>query len=419
LKVQTPTPDSPQVAFVQDGARLHYAIPLSLQRAGMLERVFCDWYSGGRAERLAEGVLARTRPDLARKLKGRFAPELDIRKVAKDPWPLLRRLRRGTPAGGQEANEWYSAQIMQSVLKKGFASANLLMGFIRHMHPELCAQARRSGMVVVGDQIIAPAAEEGREDLLQRERFSGWQDETVANDYPALDRFERQTWEHLDHVTCASDYVKRGLIAHGVEEERISVLPYPIDARHVKMSQREQRSVITVGFVGAVSLRKGAPYFLEVARRLASPGLRFVMVGPVQISADVVAKHGGAVELVGSVPRAEVTQWLERFDILFFPSTCEGSAGSLMEAMASGLPVVTSPNSGTVARDGVEGYLAAYDDLEMLSSRLHQLAEDEALRRSMGTAARKRAEEFSLDWYSNKIASLLRQLLRPRIGAAG
>jgi glycosyltransferase involved in cell wall biosynthesis len=85
-----------------------------------------------------------------------------------------------------------------------------------------------------------------------------------------------------------------------------------------------------------------------------------------------------------------------------------------MEAMASGLPVVTSPNSGTVARDGVEGYVAAYDDVDTLARRIRELAEDEGLRRDLGQAARRRAEHFNLDWYSGEVARLLRELCRER-----
>ena len=169
---------------------------------------------------------------------------------------------------------------------------------------------------------------------------------------------------------------------------------------------------MTVGFVGAVGLRKGAPYFMEVARRISSERLKFVMVGPLHLRPEVVSRYGSAVQFVGGVSRGEVAQWLSRFDILFFPTTCEGSAGSLMEAMASGLPVVTSPNSGTVARDGVEGFLAAYDDAATLSERILRLAQDEGLRQRMGQAARRRAEEFNLDWYSREIGRLLRRVCR-------
>jgi glycosyltransferase involved in cell wall biosynthesis len=387
---------------------MHYGLPLALQRAGMLERVFCDWYSAGPAERAAAWAVSKVRPDLARKMRGRFVAELDVRKVVRNPWPLLRLLRRSGGVG-QKGFEWYSTQMMRWVMKAGFGSANIGMGVIRNIHPQLCAHWRRSGLVVIGDQMIAPAAVEEAESALQRERFPGWQSEAVEN-LAAMEHFERSTWENMDLVSCASEYVKRGLIAQGVAPERIPLIPYPIDAGKVAMVERQPgRSPVTVGFVGAVGLRKGAPYFLEVARRLASERLKFVMVGPVQLRADIVARYQDAVQMVGMVSRGEIAQWLARFDVFFFPTTCEGSAASLMEAMASGLPLVTSPNSGTVARDGVEGYIAAYDDLDTISARISHLAENEELRRSMGQAGRQKVEEFNLDWYSREMARMLRQ----------
>ena len=57
---------------------------------------------------------------------------------------------------------------------------------------------------------------------------------------------------------------------------------------------------------------------------------RFVMVGPIALDAGAVARHAGAVELAGPVSRAEVPAWLEKFDVFFFPSTCEGSASAVL-----------------------------------------------------------------------------------------
>ena len=160
------------------------------------------------------------------------------------------------------------------------AVANSLMGFVRNIHPQLCERWRAAGLTIIADQIIAPAAEEQRQSQLQRERFAGWQDE-APEEYAAIARFERLTWSHLHHITCASAYVKQGLVAEGIPQEQISVLPYPFDMAWTDKATRTAKTPITVGFVGAVGLRKGAPYFLEVARRMACQQLRFVMVGPV------------------------------------------------------------------------------------------------------------------------------------------
>jgi glycosyltransferase involved in cell wall biosynthesis len=134
------------------------------------------------------------------------------------------------------------------------------------------------------------------------------------------------------------------------------------------------------------------------------------MVGPVQLDPLKVAAHRGHVELIGGVPRSQVLDWLTRFDIFFFPTTCEGSAGSVMEAMASGLPVVTTPNSGTVARDGIEGFVAPYHDLDRLANAIRQLTDEPDLRLRMGKAARKRIETFNMDWYAQALADLYRRL---------
>jgi len=83
---------------------------------------------------------------------------------------------------------------------------------------------------------------------------------------------------------------------------------------------------VLVGFVGAVGLRKGAPYFLEVARRSRGSTVRFVMVGPVQLPEAAIKRMSESVELVGRVPRNQAVAWLLKFDMLLFPSTCEGSA---------------------------------------------------------------------------------------------
>ena len=209
--------------------------------------------------------------------------------------------------------------------------------------------------------------------------------------------------------------MRDGLIEQGIAAERIAVAPYPIDVEEFTHFDRSDRKgPVTVGFVGSVNLRKGAPYFLEVARRLASPGVRFVMLGPVKIAQARVEANRDVAEIVGAVPLAEVSDWLRRFDMIYFPTTCEGSAGALMEAMATGLPVVTSPNSGTVARDAQEGFIVDYDDTEAAADRIQRLIDDPSLRLTMGRAARERVGQFDIDHYGRR----LRELFEVRLASA-
>lgn len=404
----------PRVAFLQDGSRLHYAIPVALERAGCLERVFCDWFAPpGSWSRRWVTAARWFRPAVAARLASRYHPELPLGKVVSAPllglWtPLRRRAFQTDEAFWQ----WQSAQVGRWVRRRGFGSANILAGFIRNVHPDLWQAARAQGLKTSGDQIIAPAVVEQSQGRKERERWPGWETPGREPDYGLVRELEEATWRNLDQVTCASDYVRGSLVDCGVPSERIEVIPYPVDTSTFTATDRRRRTgPLKVGFVGGVNLRKGAPYFAALAKRLKSKALEFIMVGPVGLCNQGRGELGPAVELVGSVPRAEVLRYLAEFDIFLFPSTCEGSAGAIMEAMASGLPVVCSPESGSVVRDGVDGFVVPYDQLDALAARVEQLAGNCELRHELGQAARAHAERLGLDHYAAAIGSVMGKLV--------
>jgi glycosyltransferase involved in cell wall biosynthesis len=117
------------------------------------------------------------------------------------------------------------------------------------------------------------------------------------------------------------------------------------------------------------------------------------------------------VEFTGPVPRSGVKNWLRKFDLFFFPSTCEGSAGAVMEAMASGLPVVTTYNSGSRVRDGIEGFIRPCDDIDGFEQAIRRLDDDRDLLLSMGHAARQRVEAYGLEAYQSDLRELFSGIL--------
>jgi len=402
---------------VQDGARLHYALPLALQKAGLLDRVYTEWFvTPGSIEAFISRAVKSIVPAIGRRMEDRTCPELSPSAVVRNPWLALRQQwGRGRFRDEKDFFQSIRRSVGRWVENGGLGDANVLMGFVLHIDPELCAWARRRGVMVVGDQMGAPMKVFMRHCLEESGRWPGWEQigtpREIRERYESYADVEEQTWRELDHITCASAYVRRGLEQEGVEASRISVNSYPIDAAAYAVPDRRGRSgPVTVGFVGRVSLLKGAPYFFDVARRLSGENIKFVMVGPVALEERVALEQKGNVELVGRVPRSEVPAWLAKFDILLFPSVSEGSSGAVMEAMCSGLPVVVSTNSGSVARDGVEGFSAAYDDVEALAGYVQRLAANQSLREQMGRAARARVETCNLEAYGQTLRAMLAKL---------
>jgi glycosyltransferase involved in cell wall biosynthesis len=344
-------------------------------------------------------------PRLAQRIAGRHHVDLNPQLVHHNRWLLLRQRIAKRRATTPEAFYKRCAELERDwILATGFGNANVLGGFVRNLDPSLCRAARDAGLRVVVDQMIAPAIAEQREADEQRRRWPGWEPPV---DYSAVAADEAETWNAADRITCASDYVRDGLIRQGVAAQRITVNPYPVAAPEFDFVDRSQRTQpISVGMIGQVCLRKGAPYFFEVARRL-SDRARFFMVGPVTISADARKIYAGDVELIGPVPRGDVRDWLNRFDVFFFPSTCEGSPSAVAEAMLTGLPVVTTPNSGTLVRDEIEGFVSSYDDVDRLTDGVRRLIDDPSLRRQMGEKARLRALEHNLESFGRRLEQVM------------
>ena len=167
--------------------------------------------------------------------------------------------------------KWYLPQAGKKTLRRGFERATILYGFISAIDPALCREAQKQNLRVVGDQIIAPSLILVRELRAQLERFPGWEPNLSVEGIKLFEEIEHETWAYCDVITCMSEWVRDGLIQEGLSPEKLWLLPYPSGHMGLHEIKRQaDRSTITIGFVGSIGLRKGAPYFFEVARRLAS-----------------------------------------------------------------------------------------------------------------------------------------------------
>ena len=396
------------VAVVMDGARRYYDVARALARAGQLGHVYADWYARpGSPERVLARMVSKARPVLGRRLAERVAADLPPERVLRNPTlALWLAANRGRYPIVEDYYAWCSDRSAAWIRREGFGAATGLYGYIRNVHPRLFRQARRAGLRTVGEQMIAPAAVEFAEAERQAAAWPGWEDAPGSGAFTRLDRFERATWAEADCVVAPSEYVRAGLIGQGVPHERVRLVPYPAEIGPFQPVDRRGRpGPVVVGFVGQVNLRKNAPLLFEVARRFDPREVRFVVVGKSTLKPEVVAAHRGQVELIGSVPRSEVAGHLAAFDLFLFPSVCEGSAAVVIEAMATGLPVLTTPNAGSPVVDGADGFVLAPHDAAAFVERIAELVADPERRHAMGQSARARVAGLTLDRYGQDLVA--------------
>lgn len=401
---------TPRVLVV-NAARRGYEVPRILDRQGMLEATFIDGCATKGLGKLFQLLPKFFRPQALQKFLDR-RPGLPSQKVRSNAVIGIRyaidRRRAKAYTETVRASAKYFTRFEKWVTHTDWGEANAVYVF-DGASEELLTKAKSRGMFFVHEQTIAPG--ELMQHLVEEEskRHPGW--ERIESIPDELIEFGKasywRSWKAADVIFCGSEYVKDSIDHVGGPVEKCVVLPYGVNVADRSLDRPQRSGKLRVVTVGTVNLRKGAPYVLEAAKRVRHLA-EFRMVGPVQVSDTAVQQLRECVEVVGPVRASEVEQHLAWADVYLLPSVCEGSAVSVYEAMATGLPVIVTPNSGSVARDGVDGFVIPAGNADAVVDRLEQLQANPLRRLEMGRNARARAQEFTSEVYANRLVEILK-----------
>jgi glycosyltransferase involved in cell wall biosynthesis len=216
-------------------------------------------------------------------------------------------------------------------------------------------------------------------------------------------------WSRSDLIIVPSEFVRDGIVRLGGDPNRISIVPYGISEQWLSYQNQPQKGRML--FVGSVGLRKGNHYLAEATRILQQRGIEFEMrvIGPYAQDTLNRPEFQGP-SYVGQVPRSEIKQEFIQADFFVLPTLCEGMATVHLEALACGLPVITTPNCGSVVRDGVDGFIVPIRDAQTLADRMEQLLVNRELRNQMSYHAKERAKQFTWEQYGKKLLQAFHRL---------
>ncbi|MCU0638569.1 MAG: glycosyltransferase [Candidatus Krumholzibacteria bacterium] len=213
----------------------------------------------------------------------------------------------------------------------------------------------------------------------------------------------------LTGIIANSAETKRTILKNNprlIDPERIEVIYNGIDLAVWDESAgtgiyQPRPGEIVIGNAGRLVKQKGQRYLLDLAEILSRRGLTFTILiageGPLKKSLAKEASRrglGGRVIFTGFVP--DMRRFMKSIDIFVLPSLWEGFGYVLVEAMASGKPVVAFNHSSNpeIIADGVTGSLAGGFDVESMADKVMELSHDRALRERHGGNGRRRAESL-------------------------
>lgn len=249
---------------------------------------------------------------------------------------------------------------------------------------------------------------------LLTEEFDRWGLRFRAT-HPAIVDRELQEYDEADRIAVPSEFVHRSFIEKGMQGAKLIRVPYGVSLRHFFTEPKRDR-VFRIVHCGGISLRKGVPYLLQAFSELDLPNTELWLIGRIAPEMeDILPRftHPGIV-LKGAFAQGELRSLYTQCSVFCIASIEEGLAMVIAQAMASGLPVIHTPNSGgqDLVRDGIEGYCVGIRDIDALKEAIMRLYSDEALRSAMSASASERARAgASWDQYGDRIVAAYRAMV--------
>ncbi|MEA3490205.1 MAG: glycosyltransferase family 4 protein [Candidatus Omnitrophota bacterium] len=221
-------------------------------------------------------------------------------------------------------------------------------------------------------------------------------------------------------ILCPSRKLFDDYLKAGFKEEKLLIVPHGVDTHMFRPVEKKDSSrLANIIYVGRLFPSKGVHVLVEAARILKVKGYGFQVqiIGKGNddyekaIKSDV-ENYGLKESFVfrGMVPQRDLPEYYRQADIAVIPSLEEPFGITLIEAMASGLPVVASRVDAIPenVNDGMDGVLVDPNNPASLAGTLGPLIEDRGKRLALGGRARQKAvQKFSLERFIDKIETLL------------
>jgi starch synthase len=400
-----------------------YPIALAASECGYLRQFITSLYYKAdelRYRLLERAIRSRTGDgDLAR-IHARRQEGLPDNRVASVFWPefteqIWRRSRLLSRFVHPDSISYLKNEAFDWIVARHLPPCDIFHGF------EQCAlfslrKAKEQGAVTVLDQPVIHRAlwdrledDERRHIGLPVPKHPFWYAEHIQRKYKEL--------QHADYLFVGLEFVRKSFVDAGFPPERIFLIPYGAElSGSVGLVERPPRKTFNILFVGQISWYKGLHYLLDAYDKLQSDNVSLTVIGmvhpewlPYFEERFRHARH--PLRYLGKVPHDELARHYAEADVFVFPSLGGGIGLAVYEAMATGLPVITS-DGDVVIRDGVDGLVVSPYEPERWAEALLRLKQDVDLRRRLGANGAERVHSFGWDTYRARVVQAYREIAR-------
>lgn len=232
-------------------------------------------------------------------------------------------------------------------------------------------------------------------------------------------------YQASDFITTPSTFARTSFLKRGFPPDKILQIPCGMDVEFFSKTHTEKETIKQVNrpcfrllFVGQLQVGKGIHTLLQAWEKLKLPvqASELLLVGNMQRDIKMLLKQTGiprGVRIIPGVSRKDLKIIYASADAFVLPSIQDGFGMVLGEAMASGLPVIASMNTGApdIITHGVHGLLVPAGNVDTLAQAILMLYQNRDMRIFMGTAGARHIKKFSWQHYGDLASSTYQNLL--------
>lgn len=227
-------------------------------------------------------------------------------------------------------------------------------------------------------------------------------------------------WKNASYIIANSQGMYN-LVRRIIKLSHLAIIPNAVDSKKFRRGNKEEnnRRVLKILYVGRVEKNKGVEDLVSVANYLRfNTKIKYqILIAGDGPEREIITKSvndlnlSSVFKILGWIPKEEISLYYKIADIFLMPSRYEGMSNAVLEAAASGLPIVgyNIPGNNELINDGYNGFLVDINNFALFKSRVLMLLQNPDMRIKMGANSLDIAKRFQWDDISEKYLDFLKK----------
>jgi glycosyltransferase involved in cell wall biosynthesis len=250
--------------------------------------------------------------------------------------------------------------------------------------------------------------------------------------HPKIIEKAEKEFKEADYIFLPSKFAIKSFVDKGFSKEKLLHIPYGVNLSEFKQIPKED-DVFRVVFAGGMTLQKGLHYLLQGFSELNLPNSELILLGGMTdemksffrkynveeaINQEInksLNQNSSRIRFLGHKKQKDLHKYYSQGSVFVLPSIQDGFGMVMIQAMACGLPIIATENTGgpDVIENNKNGFVVPIRDVGVLKEKLVYLYENPEKREKMGEEAKKTAESgFTWGDYGDKIVKEYERILK-------